>query len=188
MKRTLAALGALAAMAGAASAAPVTRTDLQTQTVAGQNFNFVFSGLAASDGTGGTLVLRAQGDYDGGAAETLAWDAEGVVGAAAVGGFVAGMNGVGGPFDFANVFQGGGNIEFQRTYNLSALELDTLLADGTLSIFVDLASTVGLFQAPNFVEFTLSYNSSEIPVPAALPLFAAGLAGFGALRRKRKAA
>ena len=190
MKKTLASLGAALALTGTALAAPVSETQLQAQTVGGQDFMFSFTDLNASDGTGGLLILRAQGDYTGGSDETLAWDAEGVLGSAAVGGFGSdGSGGIGGPFDFATLFQAAGNIEFQVTYALSALQLDTLLADGNVDIAVDLAAGVGLFQPPNFVEFTLQYNDvpSEVPLPAALPLFAAGL-GFLGLRRKRKAA
>lgn len=192
MKRSILLAGAmaLAALAGAALAAPVSVDDQQTQTVGGQDFNFSFSGLTASDGTGGTLVLHAAGDYTGAASETLDWTAEGIVGASNVGGFaVDGSGGTGGPFDFANVIQPLGNIEWQRTYVLSGAELDALLADLVVNVFVDLSAEVGLFQPPNFVKVSLNYNSAPVaavPLPAGLPLLlgAFGLLGASRLRRK----
>ena len=174
-----------------ANAALVSITQKQDQTIAGENFMFSFNGLSPSDGSGGMLILHAQGDYDGRDDEILSWDAEGVIGAPAVGGFndvVNGMPEQGGPFDFVNVFQPLGNVEFQRTYTLSAMDLNLLLADSIISILVDLDDNVGLFQPPNFVEFTLIYNSdmSEIPIPAAFPLFLAGLGALGVGARRRK--
>jgi hypothetical protein len=171
-----------------ANAALVTLNSTQNQTVSGENFNFNFTGLAASDGTGGTFVLHAQGDYDGGSNETLAWDIDGLLSQSAVGGFINGTGGLGGPFDFATVFQPLGNIEFQRTYAISAAVLNSILADGMLNIFIDLASSVNLFNPPNFVEVTLSYNTgvSNVPVPAALFMFAPALLGFLGLRRRTK--
>ncbi len=183
--------GAIAAMAlstSVAQAAPVSLTDMQEQTTAGQDFTFVFDSLAASDGNGGTLVLRAQGDYENGGLNTnefLDWDAEGVVGATGVGNF-NGLVGNGGPFDIVEIFQPLGNILFQRTYNLSGAELDSLLADSMVQIDVDLDDGVGLFQPPNFVEFTLNYNSAAqvIPLPATGLMLLGGLAGLGFVRRK----
>jgi len=175
-----------------AFAAPVVLNDLQNQTVDGQNFNFVFNGLTPSDGTGGTLVLRARGDYDGGSVESLDWTAEGVFGATGVGGFVDGINGSGGPFDFVNLFIPFRDIEWQRTYVLSNADLTMLLADLIINISVDLDSEVGALELPRFVEITINYNSdvAVVPLPAAFPLFAGGLGLMGLLgwRKRRKAA
>lgn len=170
-----------------AQATLITLNDTQNQTVSGQNFTFNFSGLLASDGTGGEFILHAQGDYDGRCDETLSWDIDGIVSAGPVGGFndvaCGGIPEQGGPFDFANVFQSFGNIEFQRTYTLSGTDLNAILADGALTIFVDLDANVGLFDPPNFVEVTLNYDS--VPEPATLALFGLGLAGLGFARRKK---
>jgi len=171
-----------------ANAGLVTLNATQAQTISGQDFNFNFAGLASSDNTGGTFVIHAQGDYDGSSDESLAWDIDGLTSAAAVGGFTNGINGVGGPFDFVNVFQPLGNIEFQRTYALSAALLNSILADGMLNIFVNLNDSVNLFNPPNFVEVTLTYNSdvNAVPVPAAVWLMGSGLLGLMGFNRKAK--
>ncbi|MEM1360483.1 MAG: VPLPA-CTERM sorting domain-containing protein [Pseudomonadota bacterium] len=189
--RVIAAL-AIAAAAGSVNAAPVSVSDLQNQTIEGQDFVFIFNGLASSDGTGGSLILRAQGDYDNGGLNTnefLDWNAEGVVGANGVGNF-NGTNGSGGPFDIATVFQPLGNILWQRTYSLTGLELDQLLADNMVTVNVDLDDGVDLFDPPNFVEISINYTSgaAPVPLPAAFPLLLAAIFGLAAVRTRKRAA
>ena len=180
--------------ASVAEAAPVSFTDLQPQTSSPETMNFSFGGLAASDGSGGQLILHARGDYDHGGngpgTEYLDWDAEGMTGATGVGD----CNGTvcqGGPFDFVTSHQALGNVEFQRTYNLSGALLDALIGDGTLDITVKIDSNVGFFEPPNYVEWTLNYNTADgnvVPLPAGLPMLLTALVGFGYLRRRNSAA
>lgn len=191
--------GILALCAGVVQAVPVMLNDMATQTVAGENFNFSFGGLAPSDGTGGTFVLTGAGDYDGRDDEILSWDMEGQIGAAAVGGFCstgitavctspngAGLNGgQGGPFDSVVIGQPLGQATWTRTYTLLPAVLDTLLGDGTIDIFIDLTDEVGLFNPPNFVEVTINYESASVPEPETVALAGLGLLILGFARRRR---
>lgn len=184
-----------------AHSALISVTDMANQTVSGENFNFSFGGLGPSDGTGGTFVLRAAGDYDGRDDEVLSWDIEGLTGAAAVGGFCstgitsvcssAGgattAGGQGGVFDSVILGQALGQIEWTRTYSLGGALLDSILADGVIDLFIDLNDNVGLFNPPNFVEVTFEYNTSSVPAPASLVLLAIGLLGLGFAGKKRAA-
>lgn len=194
--RVCAAVVALSAALGApaAHADVVTLNDLESQTVDGQDFTFTFAGLAPSDGTGATFILHARGDYEGALTETLSWTIDGgVVSAGPVGGFASPCQvGLGGPFDFCTQFQPLGNVEWQRTYAITPAITNALLADGTLSIFVDLSSDVNVgdgIAMPNFVEVTFRYNSlvgpPTVPEPAPWVLLPVALAAIIVSRRSR---
>lgn len=181
---------AVSAQWSVAQAAPVELSASASQTVAGQDFTFSFTGLAASDGTGGTFVLAARGDYAGGTGETLSWSMDGGTFAGGpVGGYTPAYTcdgtGVGGPFDSCTTF-GSDDILWQRTYSISASVLNALLADAAISLFVDLDSAVNRIGPASGVEVSIRYESpmAAVPVAGTLALLGLGLAAAGTARRR----
>lgn len=181
-------------LSGAAAAATIVAPTNALQVVAGEDISLTLSGLAQSDGTGGTLSVFARGDYeDSNSAkrpgESLSVDVEGTLLAAQLGSFDPSNPGVGvgGPFDFFIQIQPNLEVEFQRTFALSGAFLDALLADGTVNVLLDLGDDVNIINSNSRVNIVLKYEEaleiSPVPLPAGMPLLLAGLAGMGLLRR-----
>ncbi len=192
--KTLGAAALFGLVASAAQAVPVTVSDLQLQAdkTVPQTFTFDFTGLAASDGTGGTFTITARGDYGAQSSEYLIWTAE-----SAIDGLTSEKIGIcsnagvctGSP-DSVTVFLNDADYQFTKTYTISGAELTALLADGAISVSVLQGPSVNSpnVKAPPFVEISFSYNTgvSAVPLPAALPLFLSGVGGIGFLARRRK--
>jgi hypothetical protein len=182
------------AVASHASAATVSATTSEPQTVEGQDFALSLAGLAPSDGTGGTFSLYARGDYQDNEnfymTEFLDLDLEGLFSAGPIGAFNSdnGNPGLGGPFDLFNEYSTNTDVDFQRTFALEGALLDTLLADGQLDAMISLSDDVGLFGPSPQVGITLTYSTAmaAVPLPASLPLLLGGFAGFGLMRRRKK--
>ena len=193
----ISAIAVAAATAGGAQATLVTLNDLQNQTTDGQNFNFLFTGLAASDGAGGTFVIHARGDYGAQSGETLTWTIEAgghiaTLTNATLGFCVVNTCNTGGPFTSATQLSQDQSYDFVRTYTISAAELNGLLSDSQISLLVDLGSSVNTYTTfGQYVEVTFTYNSAvaATPLPAALPMFLAGaglIGGLAGYRKRRK--
>lgn len=169
----------------------VVLNDLQLQTVNSQDFVFNFGSTPASDGNGGTFIIHARGDYGMLSTEVLEWDVEGVVSAGPLGAFpdvlgpAPNYGGVGGPFDSVIIHSlGPDDYEFTRSYSISSGDLQTILADSSVMVSVDLDVDVSNLNEFSFVEVTLEYMA--IPEPSTAALSVAGLMmGTGLLRRKR---
>ena len=176
--------------AAPASAAIVTYSDTQVMTEDGQDFTFNFENLLPSDGTGGTITIASgkstsiPGAWDG-----IDLDSSSEYFELAFDGIAQGTTynctGLGGHTAIADAENPDtSNCKFSLTIALSGEELDTLLADQIISIGVSFSNGVIVFFDFDEVIVELEYHA--VPVPAALPLFVAGIAGIGAVSRRRK--
>ena len=170
------------ALSATAHAVPVVLSDIEAQTVDGQDFTFSFSPVPLSDGNDGTLTIHARGDYDPGTAtEFLNWDIDslGIGGAAGptIGGTTILLN------------NGINDVEWEQTFTISGADLLTITGDSAANVLIDLNLTPGgngvnLIGSNAFVEVTLTYNTA-VPEPATLGVLAAGLGLVGWSRRRR---
>ncbi|MBL8220374.1 MAG: PEP-CTERM sorting domain-containing protein [Bryobacterales bacterium] len=177
----LALAGGLLIGATPSQAGLVTLNAQSPQTLAGENFAFNFAPAGASDGTAGTLTIRARGDYDSSTpTEFLTWDIDGL-----------GIGGQAGPVlgGTTIAFQNGNDTEWQQSFSISGLNMLSITANGAVNITLDLNGDqnagVGIFGPNPFVEVTLEYNSdSDVPEPSTLGLLTAGAVGLWLNRRR----
>lgn len=196
MKNTLiAAAAAFSALGMSGAQASTVLTDTQFFSVTtGEDFVFEFVGVPANTGGGGTLVLEFKGDYipiseglPGLEFVTLTFD--GVVGSAVIENGEVTSNTIAGlTLDSITedpIFSD--DEQFMATFTLSDSLLDLALFGGVLRAVLDNNPGVNLVDSDDFNSFTLTYNVSEVPLPSALPLMAAGLGLLAARRRKAQA-
>lgn len=152
----------------------------ETQTVSGENFNFLFAGLPQPfDGSGGTLTIRARGDYGKSTPdEFVTWDFDSL----GIGGDIGPVLGATiiaeyppAPFN---------DTEWTQSFAISSPDLFTALVDDAVSIDVNLNfenflgvnccfSDTGI----PFVEVALEYR--PVPEPTGALLFAIGFGAIG---------
>ena len=189
-------LAALAALSAApAQATTVSYTDTQVYTANGKDLFFNFENLLPSDGTGGTITIASgisenyPGVYDGlelrNASEHFELTFDGI----SQGTYNCTGNGGHTPIPDA-ITPTTWDCQFELTIALEGPELERLLTDALISIGVLFSDGVEDWNERDQVIVTLEYTEaviSEVPLPAALPLFIAGIAGIGAASRRRKA-
>ena len=154
-------LGLVALGATALSGTIVVLNDLQPQTVAGEDFNFLFSPVPVSDGTDGVLTLHARGDYDPNTStEFVTWDIDSLGIGANAGPTIGGVM----------IIQNNGinDVEWSQDVTIAAADMLTITGDALVDILVDLngdqSAGVGVgFQPDEFFEVTLTYKSSPTP-------------------------
>jgi hypothetical protein len=171
----IAPFAALAAFAVAPAAfGQVILSDSASITEDGQTFVFDFGGVALSDGSDGTLVVEALGDFSATppSSEVLDIDIDGIFTDFA---FDPSRGAVIG----SDLFQNAAT----QTFTVSGSDLVAITSDGMVTITLDAAGSVGFFadQPEDFVMATLTF--SAIPEPASAGIL--GLAGLTLLRRRR---
>lgn len=178
----------LVAVVGDASA--VTLSAGAPQTEDGQNFDFRFDSILLSDGTDGTLTIRARGDYQpGNPTEFLTWDLDWL-----------GIGTQAGPLrGNAQVIQNNSvnDVEWIQSFTIQGSDLIAATSDGTLSILLDLyldeETLLGVnhYADTEFVRVSLDYGA-PIPEPSSAVLFVAGSVVVGLhltpSRRRRRSA
>lgn len=181
--RTAFAIGVLTAAVGIhgqALAAPVTISDSAVQTVDGQDFNFNFAGLPASDGTAGSLTIRIRGDFSIGASlgESYAFNLDGLLS-------VADLQATN-----ANLITSFGfnDILFEEIFAINGATMSAIAANGVASLLVDYAVgvNVALSAAPSIM-VTLNYQSAAVnaaPEPGSLALLVMGLVAAASARKR----
>jgi hypothetical protein len=151
-----------------------------TQTVSGENFNFVFSGLAPSDGSGATLTIHARGDYSKfSSADYVTWDLDSL-----------GIGGDIGPkLDPSTIIAEYpptpfNDTEWAKSIAISELDLFTALVDGAVTVSVNLnlepfGGVVCCFPDTGTPFVTVALEYRPVPEPTAALLFALGFGGVG---------
>ena len=180
MGKKLAAAIAAFTISSVASAGTVYLYEAQEQTVAGQDFEFSFSGLEASSGTG-LLEFLIRGDFSIGASlgESFSYDIDSVVSDSGIQATTSNLL-----MSYGADDTGGDDNLFKVSQVISATDLTSILSDGMLTVSVDFASGVNLNLETASISTMITYSTMEVPLPAALPLFGLSLASLGFVRRK----
>lgn len=187
--------GALALSAGAAQAAAVSVSQTLPFTVNGEDLLFQFTGLAPSNGTGGSILIEGDGDpvvYPGldltdSPDEFVEISFDG----ASQGTFNRGGDGGATVFTTVDIVAGS-DCRFTQNFALSGSAFDALIADGALDVLFATSDGVSAIASEDdFVRVTLSYETEGgldgvVPLPAALPMALAGLALLGGVARRRR--
>ena len=153
----------------------------QDQTVSGQLFDFEFDPVELSDGTDGILTIYAMGDYFAKSNESLdvvvddAW----------------GMYNI--TDDDVKILSGYDEVTKKWSDSVEWITyagewvipgdiLQSITADGTVVVEVDLYDGVQLIDPDSFVQVTLTYDA--VPIPSAILLLGGGLLGMLGIRRR----
>lgn len=185
----LVSLAALAAFL-AAPVYAVTVSDTKTHTALGQDLTYTFTGLAPSNGTGGTLTLTGVNlDLGADANEYMSITVDG----ASYGSYVCDATPSAGRTNISGwTGPNESRCSFTLSFALTAGALDTILADGTMTVFADMGPGVYQPSQPTpSLSVMLSYAeyvtpTTPVPLPASALLMVGGAVGLAGLRRTRR--
>lgn len=187
---------AFAALVAMPASALVVQSQSGIMTKNGQRFDFAFTGLPASNGTGGMVTISSGPATKGGPADA-GFDLDGVgvgkknelfhVGAE---GSLLGRYTCSGPKGQVIpgfTMNGKADCVFSLVIDLGAAQLDNLLLDGIVNLAVSFGRGVGHFGDGDQLNVSLSYEEmAPVPLPATGILLAGGLAGLGFAARRRR--
>ena len=175
----------LAASALAASATSVTLTDSITQQ--GDVLTYGFTGLPTLAAGDGRLTLATTGtnfngvDLGNETGEYMDVDADGLP----LGRWECDIANDGGqliPGSFHNT-----DCLFSLLIDIPALDFAGMIADGSVTVSLFMGPEVSFFSGENDeIAVTLEYTAAAVPLPATLPLLAAGLGGLALIQRRRR--
>jgi hypothetical protein len=156
----------------------------QAQESDGELFTFTIENAPLAALVDGTLLIHARGDYSDNSSENIEVMVDGA------------SQGIVSPSDGGNIITSYHTdvVEWDQVLVLNAADLVSWTSDQSIVIKLDLSSDVeyslfaGGFNAlhPPFVEATLVYETSAVPLPAATWLFLSGLIGMLSYGRSRK--
>lgn len=174
MRRASLILALAATSIAAAPASAVVLSASALQSTDGELFDFDLGPAPANIG-GGSFTITARGDYSVGFPTIEFLDLS-----------VESLNFPGLAPANADSFTefNFDDVQWTRTFALSASEVAALVANGSVDVIVNLSDNVAnFFPGTDGVRVELSYDEAAVPAPAALALFGIGALALGLRRR-----
>ncbi|WP_246129079.1 PEP-CTERM sorting domain-containing protein [Colwellia demingiae] len=132
---------------------------------------------------GGTLYLSGEGDFEGSHEFMSIFIESNNL-------FATLLDGNGDDVDYFSGTSGSKDgytwAAWNHTIAIDESTLTSILSDNTFSLKLALSSGVSTYWDDDFVSWSLSYNSTPVPEPSTLAIFALGIMGLAARRFKKQ--